>query len=185
MVRTKNSNMTAGEQVSTDQAALRDNLLTDGHSDKAEHDRLNLLFLKYRMGIITKKQIEDQIIVDDPVEVLSAKINAKLNKMSVYDPTLMHIFSTFGSRSRVAIAKQMAQKYVSAQALKHTVRKIIPDGVALDQVGQEELFADLGKQQAAASNPMQSSINSAFEQSSRVRESQLLSDRVDRRLGRY
>jgi hypothetical protein len=51
------------------------------------------------MGIITKKQIEDQIIVDDPVEVLSAKINAKLNKMSVYDPTLMHIFSTFGSRS--------------------------------------------------------------------------------------
>ena len=43
--------------------------------------------------------------------------------MSVYDPTLMHIFSTFGSRSRVAIAKQMAQKYVSAQALKHTVRK--------------------------------------------------------------
>ena len=104
MVRTKN-NMTAGEQVSTDQAALRDNVLTDGHSDKAEYDRLNLLHLKYRMGIITKKQIEDQIIVDDPVEVLSGKIVAKLNKMSVYDPTLMHIFSTFGSRSRVAIAK--------------------------------------------------------------------------------
>ena len=59
MVRTKNSNMTAGEQVSTDQAALRDNVFTDGHSDKAEYDRLNLLHLKYRMGIITKKQIED------------------------------------------------------------------------------------------------------------------------------
>jgi hypothetical protein len=184
MVRTKN-NMTAGESVSTDQAALRDNVLTDGHSDKAEYDRLNLLHLKYRMGIITKKQIEDQIIVDDPVEVLSSKINAKLNKMSVYDPTLMHIFSTFGSRSRVAIAKQMAQKYVSAQALKHTVRKIIPDGITLDQVGQEELFADLGKQAAAAANPMQRSIDTAYERSSRVRDSQLASDLADRRLNRY
>ena len=183
MVRTKN--MTAGETVFTEQAALRDNVLTDAHSDKAEHDRLNLLFLKYRMGIITKKQIEDQIIVDDPVEVLSAKINAKLNKMSVYDPTLMHIFSTFGSRNRVVIAKQLAEKYVAAQALKHTVRKIIPDGVALDQVGQDELFADLGKQAAQAANPMAASINTAYEQSSRLRETQLASDRLDRRINRY
>jgi hypothetical protein len=183
MVRTKN--MTANESVSTDQAALRDNLLTDGHSDRAEYDRLNLLNLKYKMGIISKKQIEDQIIVDDPVEVLSAKINAKLNKMSVYDPTLMHIFSTFNSRNRVVIAKQLAEKYVAAQALKNTVRQIIPDGVALDQVGQEELFADLGKQAAQAANPMAASITSAFERSSRMRESQLLSERVDRRLGRY
>ena len=55
MVRTKNNNVTADEKVSTDQAALRDNILTDGHSDKQEYDRLNLLQIKYTMGIITKK----------------------------------------------------------------------------------------------------------------------------------
>ena len=173
MVRTKNNNMTAGESVSIDQAALRDTILTDGYSNFAEYDRLNLLQIKYTMDIITKKQTDEQIIVDDPVEVLSSKINAKLNKMSVYDPTLMHIFSTFGSRSRPAIAKQLAQKYVSAQALKHTVRKLLPDGVDLDKVGQQELFADLGKQANFENNPMAASIASAFQTSTRDRQREI------------
>ena len=162
MAPQRSKNLTANESIPSDQAALRNNILNDSASDAAELNRLKLLQIKADLDIISKEELTQLIGPPDPVDALARKILIRLNGMSSLSPTLIHIMNVMGSKSRVEISKRLAQKYVNSQALKHTLRTFL--GPDLNAVGEEEVYADLGREAAADTNPMSASQASAFRQ---------------------
>jgi hypothetical protein len=160
MAPQRSKNLTANESISADQAALRGNILNDSASDAAELNRLKLLQVKQQLNIISEEEIRQLIGPPDPVDRLSRKILIRLNGMSSLSPQLIHIMNVMNSKSRVEISKRLAQKYVNSQALKHTLRTFL--GPDLNAVGEEEVYEDLGREDAIGSNPMTSSQRSAF-----------------------
>ena len=162
MAPQRTKNLTATESISADQAALRGNILNDSASDAAELSRLKLLQVKQQLNIISEEEIRQLIGPPDPVDALSRKILIRLNGMSSLSPQLIHIMNVMGSKSRVEISKRLAQKYVNSQALKHTLRSFL--GPDLNAVGEEEVYADLGREDAFDQNPMSASQASAFRQ---------------------
>ena len=162
MAPQRSKNLTANESIPSDQAALRNNILNDSASDQAELNRLKLLQIKADLDIISKEELTQLIGPPDPVDALARKILIRLNGMSSLSPTLIHIMNVMGSKSRVDISKRLAQKYVNSQALKHTLRTFL--GPDLNAVGEEEVYADLGREAAADTNPMSASQASAFRQ---------------------
>ena len=157
-------NLTANESVSSNDAALRDNLLTDRASEAAEINRLKLLYYKQQLGVVTEDQVKQLLGPSDPVDLLARKILVKLNTMSTLDSRLIHIFSIFGTKSRAEIAKRLAEKYIASQTLKHTLRSFL--GNDLNTIGEEEVYRDLGREDALDTNPMSSSQARAFAQRS-------------------
>ena len=160
MAPTRMKNLTANESVSSNDAALRDNLLTDRASEAAEINRLKLLNLKLQLGVVTQDQVNQLLGPSDPVDILARKILIKLNKMSTLDSRLIHIFSIFGTKSRAEINKRLAEKYVASQTLKHTLRSFL--GSDLNSIGEEEVYRDLGREDALDSNPMSTSQARAY-----------------------
>ena len=153
-------NLTANESVSSNDAALRDNLLTDRASESAEINRLKLLYYKQQLGVVTEEQVKQLLGPSDPVDLLARKILVKLNTMSTLDSRLIHIFSIFGTKSRAEIAKRLAEKYIASQTLKHTLRSFL--GSDLNTIGEEEVYRDLGREDALDTNPMSASQARAF-----------------------
>jgi hypothetical protein len=78
----RSKNLRVAENVSSDQAALRNLIVTDDHSDEREYKFLRLLREKKELGILTQTDIDDLVVRDDPVETLTLKILKRLNKMS-------------------------------------------------------------------------------------------------------
>ena len=146
MAPTRMKNLTANESISSNDAALRDNLLTDRNSEAAEINRLKLLYYKRQLGVVSDEQVKQLLGPSDPVDLLARKILVKLNTMSTLDSRLIHIFSIFGTKSRAEIAKRLAEKYIASQTLKHTLRSFL--GSDLNSIGEEEVYRDLGREDA-------------------------------------
>ena len=70
----RSKNLRVAENVSSDQAALRNLIVTDDHSDEREFKFLRLLHQKKELGILSQDDINDLIVRDDPVETLTLKI---------------------------------------------------------------------------------------------------------------
>ena len=165
----RSKNLRVAENVSSDQAALRNLIVTDDHSDEREFKFLRLLHQKKELGILSQDDINDLIVRDDPVETLTLKILKRLNKMSTYSADFLQISNVMGSNSRQVIAKKLAERYVASAALKNVVRKVVGQ-TDLSSIGEEELGKDLGKEGQLFSNPMSASQRSGYaigQQSSR------------------
>jgi hypothetical protein len=165
----RSKNLRVAENVSSDQAALRNLIVTDDHSDEREYKFLRLLREKKELGILSQDDIDDLVVRDDPVETLTLKILKRLNKMSTYSADFLQISNVMGSNSRQVIAKKLAERYVASAALKNVVRKVVGQ-TDLSSIGEEELGQDLGKEGALFNNPMSASQRSGYrvgQQSSR------------------
>jgi len=165
----RSKNLRVAENVSSDQAALRNLIVTDDHSDEREYKFLRLLHQKKELGILSQDDINDLIVRDDPIETLTLKILKRLNKMSTYSADFLQISNVMGSNSRQVIAKKLAERYVASAALKNVVRKVVGQ-TDLSSIGEEELGQDLGKEGQLFSNPMSASQRSGYaigQQSSR------------------
>ena len=157
----RSKNLRVAENVSSDQAALRNLIVTDDHSDEREYKFLRLLREKKELGILTQTDIDDLVVRDDPVETLTLKILKRLNKMSTYSADFLQISNVMGSNSRQVIAKKLAERYVASAALKNVVRKVVGQ-TDLSSIGEVELGEDLGKQDVFFTNPMSAAQQSGF-----------------------
>ena len=157
----RQKNLKVAESINSDQAALRNIIVHDDVSDEKELKFLQLLEAKEKLGILSREDIQELVVLDDPVETLTLKILKRLNKMSTYDPGFQQICSVMGSNSRQEIAKKLASRYVASAALKNVVRRVVGQ-TDLSSLGEEELGADLGKARALATNPMSASQSQGF-----------------------
>ena len=160
MAPQRQKNLKVAESVNSDQAALRNIIVHDDHGDEKELKFLQLLKAKEDLGILTRQDITELVVRDDPTEVLTLKILKRLNKMSTYDPGFQQICSVMGSSSRQEIAKKLASRYVASAALKNVVRRVVGQ-VDLSSIGEEELGADLAKSEQF-DNPMSASQRAGF-----------------------
>ena len=127
----RSKNLGQNESTNKDQKALRGEILTDSHNDRAEFEFLRLLELKQKMGAfdgIEGFSTKDLIVKNSPEEMLTYQILRRLNKLSTYDSRWIAITQTMGSNSRQEIAKRLAHRYVQSAALKRVVKDIVgPD----------------------------------------------------------
>ena len=70
----RQKNLRVHESINSDQAALRNIIVHDDVSDEKELKFLQLLEAKEKLGILSREDIQELVVLDDPVETLTLKI---------------------------------------------------------------------------------------------------------------